>query len=190
MEQLKAAPYERSEERTGSRNDFRDCPLTTRTGQITLKVPKHRNTEPFKTFIFDNYCRSEAAWIITMAEMVVNGVSTRKVSKGMETLCGKSFSKSAVSQACKELDESVRSFKERPLAGEYPFLTVDATYFKVKEDGRVLSKAFMISYATNNEGYTEIIGFHIYNERKQRNLERLHGRLKGAWSCRGAYDHF
>lgn len=99
-----------------------------------------------------------------MAEMVVNGVSTRKVSKGMETLCGKSFSKSAVSQACKELDESVRSFKERPLAGEYPFLTVDATYFKVKEDGKVLSKAFMISYATNNEGYREIIGFHIYNK--------------------------
>ena len=60
-EQLKAAPYERTEERTGSRNDFRDRPLTTRIGQITLKVPKHRDGEAFKTIVFDNYCRSEAA---------------------------------------------------------------------------------------------------------------------------------
>ena len=167
-EQLKAEPYERTEERTGSRNGFRDRPLTTRIGQITLKVPKHRNGEPFKTFVFDNYCRSEAALVITMAEMCVNGVSTRKVSRVMETLCGKSFSKSTVSEACKELDEKVRAFRERPLTGEYPFMTVDATYFKVRENSRVISKAFMIAYATNSEGYREIIGFGIYrNESKE-----------------------
>ena len=162
-EQLKAQPYERTDERTGSRNGFRDRPLTTRIGAITLKVPKHRDGEPFKTFVFDNYCRSEAALIITMAEMVVNGVSTRKVSQVMETLCGKSFSKSTVSEACRELDEKVREFRERPLSGEYPFLTVDATYFKVRENSRVISKAFMIAYATSNEGGREIIGFGIYN---------------------------
>ena len=162
-EQLKAQPYERTDERTGSRNGFRDRPLTTRIGAITLKVPKHRDGEPFKTFVFDNYCRSEAALIITMAEMVVNGVSTRKVSQVMETLCGKSFSKSTVSEACRELDEKVREFRERPLSGEYPFLTVDATYFKVRENSRVISKAFMIAYATGNEGGREIIGFDIYN---------------------------
>lgn len=167
-EQLKAKPYERTEERTGSRNGFRDRPLTTRIGQITLKVPKHRNGETFKTLIFDNYCRSEAALIATMAEMCVNGVSTRKVSRVMETLCGKSFSKSAVSKACKELDEKVKEFKERPLTGEYPFMTVDATYFKVWENSRVISKAFMIAYATNSEGQREIIGFSIYrNESKK-----------------------
>lgn len=162
-EQLKAKPYERTEERTGSRNGFRDRPLTTRIGKITLKVPKHRNGEPFKTFVFDNYCRSESALIITMAEMVVNGVSTRKVSQVMETLCGKSFSKSTVSEACKELDEKVSAFRDRPLTGEYPFVTVDATYFKVRENSRVISKAFMIAYAINNEGMREIIGFGIYN---------------------------
>ena len=155
-EQLKAEPYERTEERTGSRNGFRDRPLTTRIGSIILKVPKHRDGEAFKTYFFDNYCRSESALIITMAEMVVNGVSTRKVSQVMETLCGKSFSKSTVSEACKELDEKVREFRERPLSGEHPFLTIDATYFPVREKSRVISKAFMIAYASNSEGHREI----------------------------------
>lgn len=162
-QQLKAAPYERTEERTGSRNGFRDRPLTTRIGQIILKVPKHRDGIPFKTLIFDNYCRSEAALIITMAEMVVNGVSTRKVSQVMDVLCGKSFSKSTVSEACKELDSKVKEFRDRPLTQPYPFLTLDATYFKVRENSRVISKAFMIAYATNTQGYREIIGFNIYD---------------------------
>ena len=162
--QLKAEPYERTEERTGSRNGFRDRPLTTRVGTITLKVPKHRDGEPFHSLIFDNYGRSEAALIVTMAEMVVNGVSTRKVSQVMETLCGKSYSKSTVSEACKELDKKVTEFRERPLTGDYPFLTVDATYFKVRENSRVISKAFMIAYATNGEGHREIIGFGIYSK--------------------------
>ncbi len=167
-EQLKAEPYERTEERTGSRNGFRDRPLTTRLGMITLRVPKHRGGEPFKTFIFDNYCRSESALILTMAEMVVNGVSTRKVSQVMETLCGKSFSKSTVSEACKELDEKVKEFRDRPLIDEYPFLAVDATYFKVRKDSRVMSRAFMIAYALNSKGRREIIGFGIYrNESKE-----------------------
>lgn len=163
-EQLKAEPYERTEERTGSRNGFRDRPLTTRIGKIVLKVPKHRDGEPFKTFVFDNYCRSEAALIITMAEMVVNGVSTRKVSQVMETLCGRNFSKSTVSDACKELDEKVKVFRDRPLTGEYPFLIVDATYFKVRENSRVISKALMIAYAINSEGNREIAGFGIYRK--------------------------
>ena len=163
-EQLKAQPYERTEERTGSRNGFRERPLTTRIGQITLTVPKHRNGEAFKTMVFDNYCRSEAALIVTMAEMVVNGVSTRKVAKVMETLCGKTFSKSTVSEACKELDKQIKEFREHPLIGSYPFLTIDATYFKVRERSRTISKAFMIAYSTNSDGMREIIGFGIYNK--------------------------
>ena len=166
--QLKAEPYERTEERTGSRNGFRDRPLTTRIGSVTLRIPKHRDGEPFHTMIFDNYGRSEAALIVTMAEMVVNGVSTRKVSQVMETLCGKTYSKSTVSEACKKLDKTVKEFRERTLAGEYPFMTVDATYFKVRENGRIISKAFMIAYGTNSEGHREILGFDIYaNESKR-----------------------
>ena len=161
--QLKAEPYERTEERTGSRNGYRERPLTTRIGKITLNVPKHRDGEPFHTMIFDNYGRSEAALIVTMAEMVVNGVSTRKVSKVMETLCGTSFSKSTVSEACKTLDKQVREFRLRPLEKEYPFMMVDATYFKVREKSRIISKAFMIAYAITDDGRREIIGFNIYD---------------------------
>lgn len=162
--QLQAEPYERTENRTGSRNGFRDKPYNTRIGSIVLHVPKHRDGQPFHTLLFDNYSRSEAALIATMAEMVVNGVSTRKVSQVMTVLCGKTYSKSTVSAACKELDERVNEFRNRPLAGEYPFLTIDATYFKVRDTTRVTSKAFMIAYATNSDGHREIIGFSIYNK--------------------------
>ena len=160
-EQLKAAPYERSEERTDCRNGSRDRDLNTRVGRITLHVPRHRNV-PFKTLVFDNYSRSEAALVAGMAEMVVNGVSTRKVSRVMETLCGTSFSKSAVSDVCKDLETAVKEFQTRPLEGDYPFLTVDATYFKVRENRRIISKAFMIAYGTNAEGHREILGFGVY----------------------------
>ena len=160
-EQLKAGPYERSEERTDSRNGSRERDLNTRVGRITLQVPRHRNV-PFKTLVFENYSRSEAALVAGMAEMVVNSVSTRKVSRVMETLCGTSFSKSAVSDVCKDLDKAVKEFRTRPLEGDYPFLTVDATYFKVRENSRVISKAFMIAYGTNAEGHREILGFGVY----------------------------
>lgn len=166
-EQLKAAPYERSDERTDSRNGFRDRELKTRIGKIELHVPRHRN-QPFKTMIFDNYSHSEAALIASMAEMVVNGVSTRKVAQVMETLCGTSYSKSTVSELCKDLDQKVEEFRNRPLTGSYPFLTIDATYFKVRENHRIISKAFMIAYGTNEQGHREILDFAVCeNESKE-----------------------
>ena len=142
-EQLKADPYERSQERQDLRNGHYDRALTTRIGKITLHVPRHRN-QKFTTMIFDNYSRSEAALITCMVEMVVNGVSTRKVKRVVDEICGTSFSKSTVSELCKKLDEQVEVFRSRPLIGSYPFVSVDATYFKVREDHRVISKAFMI----------------------------------------------
>ena len=160
-EQLGAEPYARSEGRTDYRNGSRERSLKTRIGQITLEVPRHRNV-PFKTMVFDNYSRSEGALITSMAEMVVNGVSTRKVTKVMETLCGTTYSKSTVSEVCKELDKAVKEFRERKLEGEYPFLTVDATYFKVRDHGRIISKALMIAYGTNTQGHREVLGFGVY----------------------------
>ena len=88
--QLKAEPYERNEERQDQRNGVRERPLTTRIGTITLQVPRHRN-QPFHTMLFENYQRSESALITTMVEMVIEGVSTRKVAKVMEELCGNSW---------------------------------------------------------------------------------------------------
>jgi len=182
-EQIKAESYERTEERTDSRNGSRERTLCTRIGAITLTVPRHRN-KPFKSMIFENYSRSEAALIAAMTEMVVNGVSTRKVSIVVEQLCGKSISKSSVSELCKDLDTSVKAFKDRPLEGEYPFLIVDATYFKVRENHRVISKAFMIALAYNEKGKREIIGFELYDCENKDNwydfLMRLQSRgLKG-----------
>ena len=166
-EQLKAAPYERSATRTDCRNGVRERGLTTRIGRIELKVPRHRN-QPFKSMIFDNYSRSESALIVTMAEMVVNGVSTRKVSQVVETLCGTSFSKSSVSELCKDLDSRVDEFRSRPLDKVYSFLTVDATYFKVRDNHRIVSRAFMVAYGTDSNGYREILGFGVYhNESKE-----------------------
>ena len=97
-------------------------------------------------------------------EMVVKGVSIRKVSKVVETLCGTSYSKSTVSDLCKELDKEVEEFRNRPLTGCYPFLTVDATYFKVRENHRIVSKAFMVALGTDEQGQREIPGFDIYPE--------------------------
>ena len=166
-EQLKTAPYERTEARTDSRNGSRERTLNTRIGQIVLRVPRHREV-PFKTLVFENYSRSEGALITTMAEMVVTGTSSRKVGKIMETLCGKSFSESTVSEACKELDRQVKEFRNRPLTGRYPFMTVDATYFKVRENHRIISKALMIAYGVSEEGRREVLDFFSYeNEAKE-----------------------
>ena len=160
-EQLHAAPYERSSDRTDSRNGTRERGLVTRIGKLELLVPRHRN-QPFKTMIFDNYTRSEAALIACMIEMVINGVSTRKVAQVVETLCGTTYSKSTVSELCKELDAKVEEFRGRPLIKEYPFLTIDATYFKVRENHRIISKAFMIAFGTDETGHREILGCAVY----------------------------
>lgn len=166
-EQLNAEPYERTEERTDSRNGTRERTLVTRIGTILLTVPRHRN-EPFKTMIFDNYTRSEASLISAMSEMVINGVSTRRVSKVVEELCGKSISKSAVSDLCKDLDQYVKEFRNRPLTVNYPFVMVDATYFKVRSDHRIVSRALMIALGITEKGSREIIGFELYdNESKE-----------------------
>lgn len=175
-EQLGAKPYERTSGRTDSRNGSYTRELKTRIGSIELTVPRHRNV-PFKTLVFDNYVTSEAALVSTMAEMVVNGVSTRKVAAVMETLCGTSFSKSSVSEACKELDEKVNEFKERPLTDEYPFVTVDATYFKVRWK-RVVPRALFIAYAINASGRREVIGFEAYNIENKDNWVDFMQKLK------------
>ena len=178
-EQLKAEPYERTEDRTDSRNGTRERPLTTRIGTITLSVPRHRN-QPFHTMIFENYQRNEAALITTMAEMVISGVSTRKVSNVMETLCGKEFSRSTVSEACKHLDEEVETFRNRPIEPmRFPFLMLDATYFKVREDHRVKSKAFMIAVGITKQGEREILGFGLYEDENDPSWLSFIQQLKG-----------
>jgi len=164
-EQLGASNYERSQERSDYRNGVRTRTLTTRIGKIELQVPRHRNV-PFKTSLFENYQRNEQALITTMMEMVVQGVSTRNIKKVTEELCGESFSKSAVSEICKELDVPVKHFKERLLPEHYPFIIVDAIYLKAREDHRVKSKALFVAIGINNTGHKEVLGFEVYDSEK------------------------
>ena len=165
-EQLGAQNYERSDDRTDYRNGSRTRSLTTRIGKIELEVPRHRNV-PFKTVLFENYKRNEQALIATMMEMVVQGVSTRSVQKVTEELCGEKFSKSTVSEICRELDGPVKNFKNRLLPEKYAFIMADAMYIKIREDHRIRSHALYIALGINNDGRKEILGFDIYeSERK------------------------
>ncbi len=176
-EQVGAEPYERTEERTAYRNGFRDRQMTTRVGTLTLRVPRHRNGK-FSTELFARYQRSEQALILAMMEMVINGVSTRKVEAITQELCGKSFSKSTVSALCKQLDPMVHAFRTRPLEKHYPFVIVDALYLKVREDHRVQSRGLLIAVGVNEAGYREIIGFQVANTETESSWGEFFASLK------------
>lgn len=159
-EQLGAEPYERNDDRAAYRNGNRPRTLYTRIGPLTLQVPQFRDGR-FNTDIFKRYQRSEQALVLSLMEMYVNGVSTRKVTKITEQLCGARFSKSTVSDLCVELDARVVAFNERKLKGSYPFIIADCMYFKAREDESIESKACMIACGINDVGEREILGVRI-----------------------------
>lgn len=176
-EQLGAAPYERTEDRTAYRNGFREREMTTRIGTITLRIPRHRNGE-FSTTMFERYQRSEQALVLAMIEMVINGVSTRKIEAVTQELCGSSFSKSTVSKLCQSLDPIVEAFRNRKLSKSYPFVIADAIYLKIREEGRVRSSALMIAIGVNEEGYREVLGFEIADSESEIGWGNFFAKLK------------
>jgi transposase-like protein len=157
---LGADRYERNDEREGYRNGFRERVLATRVGPLTLRVPQTRDGS-FSTDIFERYRRSEQAFVLGLMEMVVNGVSTRKVTHITEALCGTAFSKSTVSRLTKALDEPVSAFLNRKLESAYPFIIADALFTKVRTDRRVVSKALLIASGIRSDGYREVLGLAI-----------------------------
>ena len=157
-EQVGADLYERTDERQTYRNGYRERQFKTRVGSLELLIPKLRNGT-FSTTLFANYERSERALVLALMEMVLQGVSTRKVSNITETLCGTSFSKSTVSKLCEELDKEVEHFRKRPLTKAYPFLIVDAIYVKARDAGRVKSKGLLVAIGVNEDGNREVLGF-------------------------------
>jgi putative transposase len=159
-EHLSADRYERSGERDGYRNGYRERNISTRVGSLILRVPQTRDGS-FSTDIFERYRRSEQAFVLGLMEMVVNGVSTRKVSTITEALCGTAFSKSTVSRMTKALDVPVAAFLNRRLDGSYPFVIVDALFTKVRTDKRVVSKALLIASGIRADGNREILGLSI-----------------------------
>src|SRR5438105_8480183 len=138
-----AAPYKRTESRSGWRNGSKRRRLKTRLGTLELRVPKDREGH-FQPSLFERYERSEKALVAALIEMYVQGVSTRKVSKIVVELCGHTISASAVSAVTKKLDVEVAAWRARSLgAKSYAYLAVDAHYEKVRREGRVLSTAVL-----------------------------------------------
>jgi putative transposase len=178
-EQIKAAPYERNEERVAYRNGTVPHTMTTRVGTLRLRVPRLRNGQ-FSTDLFFRYQRSEQALVLALMEMVINGVSTRKVAKITEELCGTEFSKSTVSDLCKRLDPIVQSWNNRSLQErKYPFLLVDALVLKIREEGRVRARSAMIATGIHEEGYREILGLMLGDSESERNWSEFFSWLKG-----------
>lgn len=159
-EHIGAEPYERTDQRRTYRNGYRPRRLTTRVGTLTLRVPQSRDGS-FSTELFRRYQRSEQALVLALMEMVIQGVSTRKVTRITEELCGTSFSKSTVSALCADLDARVEAWNERPLKGRYPFLIVDAIVVKVRRDRAVRSTSALVAVGISEEGYREVLGVTI-----------------------------
>ncbi|MCS4048034.1 transposase-like protein [Salinibacter ruber] len=159
-EHLGADRYERSQDRSGHRNGSYERQLTTRVGQLTLEVPRCKDGS-FSTKLFQRYQRSEKALVLALMEMVVQGVSTRRVKKITTELCGREFSKSTVSRLAKDLDEQVQAWAERPLQREYPFLMLDAMQLKVRRQKAVRSTTAMIAVGISEDGQREILGIEM-----------------------------
>lgn len=154
---LGAAPGERTDDRQGYRNGSYQRQLTTRVGTLELEVPRDREGE-FQTALFQRYQRSEKALVLALMQMVVQGVSTRRVKKITTELCGREFSSSTVSRLTEDLDEQVEAWAERSLEQEYPFLVLDAMHLKVRRQGGVRSTTVMLAVGIGEDGQREILG--------------------------------
>lgn len=153
---LGADRYERTEDRRGYRNGYYARDLFTRVGRLSLRVPRDRQGK-FSTELFERYQRSEKALVLALQESYLQGVSTRKVKKITEKLCGVRFSKDQVSAMAQELDEQLESWRNRPLDKTYLYLVVDAHYEHVREDGQIESDAALMVKGICDDGYREIL---------------------------------
>jgi putative transposase len=152
-------PYERSDERRDYANGFKPKQVKTKVGELSLSIPQVRSSEFYPSFL-EKGVRSERALKLALAEMYVQGVSTRKVETILQELCGLSVSSTEVSRAAKLLDEELSQWKARPLE-KYRFVYVDARYEKVRQAGCVIDSAVLIAYGVNNQGKREILGVSV-----------------------------
>ena len=162
LEAICGASYgERSEDRVNSRNGYRSRLWDTRVGTIDLQIPKLRHGTYFPGWLLEPRRRAEKALTAVVAEAYLLGVSTRKVEDLVQSLGIERLSKSQVSQLSKELDGVVKSFRERPLAGPYRYLWLDALVLKCREEGRIVNVACLIAVGVNKDGRREILGFDV-----------------------------
>jgi len=156
---LGAKPYERSEERQGHANGYKPKTVKTRVGEVTFDIPQVREGG-FYPHSLEKGMRSERALLLTLAEMYVQGVSTRKVAAITEQLCGTQISASQVSRACKQLDEELEAWRIRPL-GEVEYLYLDARYEKVRQAGSVRDAAILMASGVKRDGRRSVLGISV-----------------------------
>ncbi len=157
---LGAERYERGPERRGERNGHRERQWDTRVGTIELAVPRVRDGSFFPGLL-EPRRRAERALLAVVQEAYVQGVSTRRVDELVKALGMAGISKSQVSRLCQELDAEVARFRTRGLAGPYPYVWLDATFVKVREDGRVVSMAIVVAVGVNASGQREVLGLDV-----------------------------
>ena len=161
---LGAAPHERTQERTGHANGYKDKTLNTRLGQITVAVPQVREVNGqgggFYPQSLERGTRSERALKLALAEMYVQGVSTRKVAAITEQLCGFAVSSTQVSQAAKQLDQTLEAWRNRPLAA-CPYVYLDARYERVRQNGLVQKAAVLIAVGVDESGKRTVLGVSV-----------------------------
>src|SRR5438105_1196997 len=149
--------HERTGDRLNYRNGYRDRSLDTRLGPLSLRIPKLRQGSYFPPFL-EPRKTAEKALVMVIQEAWIGGVSTRRVDELVQAMGLSGISKSQVSKLCKDIDERVSAFLDRPIDGEWPYLWLDATYLKVRDGGRIVSVAAIIAVAVTTEGRREIIG--------------------------------
>src|SRR5689334_23724325 len=161
-EALGADKGERTAGRQGYRSGYYSRTLITRIGKLELRVPQDRAGR-FSTELFERYQRSERALVAALAEMYVQGVSTRKVKAITEELCGHSFSASSISAMNQRLDASLAQFAGRPLAEAFPYLILDARYERVREAGVIVSQAVLIAIGIDWDGRRQVLAVELAN---------------------------
>jgi len=172
IQQCGAEPYERSDGRTAQRNGHKQRSLKTRVGELVLEKPQFRG-QSFKSCIFNDYSRVELALTNAIAESYLQGVSTRRIREVVSHLGVERLSASTVSRIAKELDEKISEFLKKPIERPIPYLFVDASYFKVRDGGKYVTKAFLIITGIRNDGYREILGAKITDNENEGFLDRI-----------------
>jgi putative transposase len=177
-EAIGAGKGERTETRVSYRSGYYSRSLITRVGTLELRVPQDRFGR-FSTELFARYQRSEKALVGTLAEMYVQGVSTRKVKVVTEALCGHEFSAASISTINKSLDESLKAFAERQLEESYPYLILDARYERVREGGVIGSQAVLLAVGVDAEGRRQILAVDLANRESRSSWRDFLSGLKG-----------